>query len=87
MSTQTYALFGEGENVAVFGRFVYKSNTIGKISDSPFGIWAKVDEAKGKVTYMQFMEDTLSSSASFAKSGSVVYASNPDGEEVTIDIE
>ncbi|MCJ1457786.1 hypothetical protein MMC28_008155 [Mycoblastus sanguinarius] len=43
------ALFGTGENVAVFGRFTYRSNTLGKACESPFSIWCKVD-AEGKVT-------------------------------------
>ena len=71
-------------NVAVYGRFKYKSRTIGRITDSPFSVWCKVDEAKGKVTYMQFMEDTLDTAASFRKSGQMVYASNPEGGEVVI---
>lgn len=68
----------------MFGRFKYRSKTIGRITDSPFCVWAKVDEAKQKVTYMQFMEDTLDTAKSFRKSGSMVYASNPEGGEVVI---
>ncbi|KAK1061839.1 hypothetical protein LTR12_006359 [Friedmanniomyces endolithicus] len=60
------------EHVATFGRFVYRSKSIGKLTDSPFAVWAKVDMAEGKVTYMQFMEDTLSSANSFRKTGRVV---------------
>ncbi|WP_459556734.1 nuclear transport factor 2 family protein [Lacunimicrobium album] len=35
-------LFGEGENVAVFGRFTYRSNSLSKTVTSPFSIHAKV---------------------------------------------
>ena len=73
-------------NVAVFGRFKYNSRTLGQTSNSPFCVWAKVDEEQGKVTYMQFMEDTLDSAKSFRKSGKMVYVSNPDDEhEVVIE--
>ena len=72
----------EGTNVAVFGHFKYKSRTIGRISESPFCVWAKVHN--DKVVYMQFMEDTLDSAKSFRKSGKMVYASNPEGGEVVI---
>ena len=72
-------------NVAVFGRFRYRSRTLGQVTDSPFCVWAKVDEKRGKVTYMQFMEDTLDSARSFRKSGKMVYVSDPDGtKEVVI---
>ena len=37
---------------------------------------------------MQFMEDTLSSAASFAREGSVVYVSDPDSRgEVVVEVE
>lgn len=72
-------------NVAVFDRFRYRSRTLNQISDSPFCVWAKVDERKGKVIYMQFMEDTLNSATSFRKSGMMVYVSDPNGKgEVVI---
>ncbi|KAL8999640.1 MAG: hypothetical protein Q9169_001600 [Polycauliona sp. 2 TL-2023] len=62
------SLFGSGgEDVAVFGRFTYRSRTLGKECTSPFGIWAKVVE--GKVVFMQFMEDTLGTTASFRVGG------------------
>ena len=57
------------------------------MTDSPFAVWAKVDAAKGKIVYIQFMEDTFSTAASFKKSGAMTYASEPDGGMVTIDSE
>lgn len=47
-------MFGEGEDVAVFGTFTYRSNTLGKVVTSPFSIHVKVVD--GKVTYLQFLE-------------------------------
>lgn len=74
----------DGINVAVFGKFKYKSKSVGRVTESPFCVWAKVDEKIGKVTYMQFMEDTLDTAKSFRKSGKMVYASSRDGGNVTI---
>ncbi|KAL8723309.1 MAG: hypothetical protein Q9225_000361 [Loekoesia sp. 1 TL-2023] len=65
------SIFGSGEDVAVFGRFTYRSRTLGQASTSPFSIWAKVKE--GKVTYMQFMEDTLDTTATFKVGGKSTY--------------
>ena len=48
---------------------------------SPFSIWAKVN-SEGKITYMQFMEDTLATSSTFEKSGTKTYQADPDGHEV-----
>ncbi|KAL6720104.1 hypothetical protein ACLMJK_002025 [Lecanora helva] len=68
---EVQALFGSGENVAVFGSFTYRSRALGKASTSPFSIWCKVHE--GRVTYMQFMEDTLGTTDSFRQSGKKQY--------------
>lgn len=73
-------MFGEGENVAVFGRFTYRSTTLGKAVTSPFSILAKVRD--GKVTYMQFMEDTFGTASTFRTGGTATYRSDPDGGEV-----
>ena len=70
-SFEILSIFGAGEDVAVFGRFTYRSRTLGKTSTSPFSIWAKVVE--GKVIYMQFMEDTLDTTATFKVGGSGRY--------------
>jgi len=65
------ALFGEGGDVAVFGRFTYRSRTLGKAYTSPFSIHCKVEG--GKVTYMLFMEDSFGTGATFEKSGEKTY--------------
>ncbi len=75
-------LFGEGENVAVFGHFTYRSVTLGKAITSPFAILVKV--ANGQVTFMQFMEDTFGTASTFRSGGMATYRSDPDGGEVTL---
>ncbi len=75
-------IFGEGENVAVFGRFSYRSVTLGKAITSPFAILAKVSH--GKLTYMQFMEDTFGTASTFRSGGSATFHADPAGREVTL---
>ncbi|MGP9466103.1 nuclear transport factor 2 family protein [Halomonas citrativorans] len=57
-----------GEDVAIFGRFTYRSLELDHVFTSPFSIHAKVRD--GKMTYFQFMEDTYASASSFRQSGS-----------------
>ena len=64
---QITELFGEGENVAVFGQFTYTSVEVGYKFTSPFSTLAKVKD--GQIVYLQFMEDTYLSARSFRKSG------------------
>jgi uncharacterized protein len=71
-------MFASDENVAVFGDFRYKSHSLGKVVSSPFAILIKV--ADGKVTYLQFLEDTYATAASFRESGSWIVKTEPDGE-------
>ena len=75
------ALFGSGEHVAMFGCFTYKSFVLGKVVTSPFAIFAKV--ANGRCTYLQFMEDTFATGASFRSGGSWTFQSNPNGGVIT----
>jgi uncharacterized protein len=75
------AAFGEGENVAVFGRFTYTSTVMKRTVTSPFAVFAKVVD--GRCSYMQFMEDSLATSASFKKGGLWTFHSDPSGGEVT----
>jgi uncharacterized protein len=74
--------FGEGENVAVFGRFTYTSTKLRKTITSPFAIFCKVKD--GKVNYMQFMEDTFCTASSFRSGGEWTFQSDPKGREVRI---
>ena len=75
-------LFGEGENVAVFGCFTYRSATLGKAVTSPFAILAKV--SGGQITFMQFMGDTFGTAATFRSGGVATFRSDPDGGEVAL---
>jgi len=61
-------MFASDENVAVFGDFCYKSQSLGKVVSSPFSILVKV--VNEKVTYLQFLEDSYATAASFRKEGS-----------------
>jgi hypothetical protein len=71
-------VFGTDENVAVFGTFTYKSNTLGKVATSPFSILAKV--RSGKIVYFQFMEDTFATAATFRISWHWKMHADPKGE-------
>lgn len=74
-------IFGEGEHVAVFGTFTYRSRNLGRAASSPFSIWATVKG--GKVAYMQFMEDTLASTSTFRTGGKAEFEL-VGGDKVTI---
>jgi uncharacterized protein len=71
-------LFASDENVAVFGDFRYKSHSVGKVVTSPFSILLKVVD--GKVTYLQFLEDSYATAGSFRRSGSWTVQTEPDAE-------
>ena len=75
-------ILGEGDTVAVFGKFTYTSTKMGKTVTSPFAILCRI---KGeKVQYMQFMEDTFATAASFRSGGTWKFQSDPNGGEVEI---
>ncbi|WP_375382323.1 nuclear transport factor 2 family protein [uncultured Sphingomonas sp.] len=71
-----------GDRAAVFGRFTYRSKSLGKIVTSPFAILARVTD--GRVTHMQFMEDTFATADSFRVGGEAVFRADPDGGEVVL---
>ena len=75
-------ILGDGDNVAVFGRFTYTSARLRKTITSPFSILCKVRD--GKVTYMQFMEDTFCTASSFRSGGTWRFQSDPHGGQVEI---
>lgn len=70
------------DSVAVFGRFTYRSTTLSKAVTSPFAILARV--TNGRVTYMQFMEDTFGTASTFRTGGEAVFRADPDGGEVVL---
>jgi uncharacterized protein len=69
-------MFESGENVAVFGDFRYKSHSLDKVVTSPFAILVKVVDAK--VTFLQFLEDSYATAASFRMEGSWTVQTEPD---------
>ena len=75
-------MFASGENVAVFGDFRYKSHSLGQVVSSPFSIHVKV--ADGKVTYLQFQEDTYATGSSFRKSGSWTVQTEPGAKPFVV---
>lgn len=75
-------IFGDGEHVAVFGRMDYRSTMLGKTVVSPMAIYARVND--GKITYLQYMEDTFGTGESFRSSGTWYFRSNPNGDEVAV---
>ena len=60
-------MFASGENVAVFGDFRYRSRSLDKVVTSPYAILVKV--VNGKVTFVQFLEDSYATAASFRSGG------------------
>jgi uncharacterized protein len=80
ISFEPDSVFGSGENAAMFGRFAYRSTVMSKLVTTPFAIFAKVKD--GRCYYLQFMEDTLATSASFRSGGQWTFRSDPDGGEV-----
>jgi uncharacterized protein len=76
------ATFSDGENVAIFGRFTYISTALSRTVTSPFAVFAKV--RNGRCFYMQFMEDTFATGASFRSGGEWIFHSDPEGVEITI---
>ena len=74
------AAFGQGEDVAMFGEFAYRSREVGKTVASPFGIHLKVVD--GKIAYILFLEDTLITTSSVQTGGEAIYKSL--GKEVKL---
>lgn len=75
-------VFGEGDKVAVFGRFTYTSTKLRKTVTSPFSILFRLNS--DKVKYMQFMEDTFCTGSSFRSGGTWKFQSDPNGGQVEI---
>jgi ketosteroid isomerase-like protein len=81
LSFEPEAVFGSGEFAAMFGRFTYRSTVMGKAVTTPFAVFAKVKD--GRCYYLQFMEDTLATSASFRSGGKWIFRGDPDGKEIS----
>ena len=72
-------IFGEGENVAVFGDFTYTSRKLRKQIRTPFAILLRLES--GRITHMQFMEDTFCTAASFRSGGVWRFKAIPEVEK------
>ena len=81
-SFEADALFGSDRYAAMFGRFAYKSVVLSHVVTSPFAVFAKCQE--GRCHYLQFMEDTFATGASFRRGGTWTFQSNPNGEQIEI---
>jgi uncharacterized protein len=72
----------QGNRVAFFGSFTYKSNVTGKEITSPFSLLARFEGEK--VDYVQFLEDSYGTAGSFKTGGATRYRSDPSGKEIEI---
>lgn len=81
-SLEPEVLFGSDIYAAVFGRFTYRSTVLSKGVTSPFAVFARCKD--GRCSYLQFMEDTFATGASFRSGGTWTFQSDPNGERVTI---
>jgi ketosteroid isomerase-like protein len=72
----------QGNRVAFFGSFTYKSNTTGKEITSPFSLLARFEG--DKVSYLQFQEDSYGTAGSFKTGGTTRFHSDPSGKEVGV---
>jgi ketosteroid isomerase-like protein len=72
----------QGDRVAFFGSFTYKSNATGKEITSPFSLLARFQG--DKVAYVQFLEDSYGTAGSFKTGGATRFHSDPSKEEVEV---
>jgi hypothetical protein len=77
-------VFGDDRHAAAFGSFTYESNFLRKRVTSPFAVFILAEA--GLITFMQFMEDTFATAASFQESGRARYRSNPNGDVVELSV-
>jgi uncharacterized protein len=74
--------FENKDGAAIFGSFTYTSNVLGKTVTSPFSVLARGEN--GKLSYVQFLEDTFGTARTFRDSGEYLIKANPDGSEISI---
>ena len=72
----------QGDRVALFGSFTYKSNVTGREITSPFSLLARFEG--DKVAYVQFLEDSYGTAGSFKTGGATRFHSDPSGKEVEV---
>ena len=76
------AAFSQGEDVAMFGEFTYRSKEVDKTVTSPFGIHLKV--VGERVAYILFLEDTLITTSSVQTGGEADYLSLGNRVKLTV---
>ena len=69
-------------SVAMFGSFTYKTRTVGKDITSPFALLVKVKN--DRISYVQFLEDTFGTAASFRAAGTWHFRGVASGDEVSV---
>lgn len=74
--------FENADGAAAFGYFTYRSTVLGKTVTSPLAILARAKN--GKLTFVQFMEDTFATARSFRQDGVYHIAANPNGSKVDV---
>lgn len=74
--------FENADGAAAFGYFTYRSTVLGKTVTSPLAILARAKN--GKLSFVQFMEDTFATVHSFRESGTYKIKANPDGTSVEV---
>ena len=72
----------QGNRVAFFGSFTYKSNVTGKEITSPYALLARFEG--DKVAYLQFLEDSYGTAGSFKTGGATRFHSDPSGKEIEV---
>jgi hypothetical protein len=79
---ETQDSFENSDGAAIFGYFTYRSNVLGKTVTSPLSILARSKD--GKLSFVQFMEDTFATVRSFQESGTYHIKADPDGSELDV---
>lgn len=74
--------FENSDGAAIFGYFTYRSNTLDKMVTSPLSILARAQG--GRLSFVQFMEDTFATVRSFRESGTYHFKADPDGSELDV---
>lgn len=74
--------FENKDGAAIFGSFTYTSISLGRTVTSPFAVLARGQD--GKLSYVQFMEDTFATARSFRESGEYLIKASPDGSEIRV---
>ena len=75
-------VFTNQNSVAMFGSFTYKTRTLGKEITSPFAMLARV--TNGKISYLQFLEDTFGTAGSFRAAGTWRFHGVATGDDVSV---